>query len=165
MKVDFFSSKCQTITKEISFGICDNDDSNPAFLDFDNPTIWIAKISNQKSKEIIFTAIDNCVEIKRKNNEMENRCDTMLEYENNIVFIELKNKRADWIEEGINQIETTLKVFIENNDEYFKNLKTKRAFVTNRKHPNFHTIENETMKRFFYTYKVRLNIQAEILIK
>ena len=137
MKVNFFDIKCQTITKENIFGICENEANKPAFLDFKNTKNWIVTIENFNSKEIKFTAIDHCVDIKRENNELENRCDVMLQFEKNIIFIELKNKKKDWINKGFEQLEKTIKIFIENNRNYFYELKSRKAYVSNKKTSKF----------------------------
>ena len=111
-----------------------------------------------------FGILDNCIHVLRDNGEMDSQCDAMMTYNETIVFVELKNKRKDWKSEGIDQIEATLIRFIDNHTKYYYGFKKKKAFVANRKHPNFHEIENETMARFFGKYKIRLDIQAEIFI-
>ena len=164
MSVNFFDAKCRSTTNNSLFGLCDNEDSNPAYLDFNNKSNWNASVTNSvPPKELVFIAIDNCIEIRRENGDMDNRCDCLLSYVDNIVFVELKNKGGSWISEGMNQIEVTLKNYNTNHD--LSTIKHKRAFVANKRHPNFRVIDNEIKRRFWDKYRVRLNIDSEINIK
>lgn len=163
MSVNFFMAKCQTTTNEALFGLYDKEDKTPAKINLSQKGKWNATVINPTHKNITHTAIDHCIEILRKNGEMESRCDCMLTYPFNIIFIELKNKGSDWINEGINQIEVTINSFEKNHD--LSEIKHKRAFVANRKHPNFHVIDNERKRNFWDKHRVRLNVDSEIIIK
>jgi hypothetical protein len=163
MKVNFYDEAFQTKTTENKFGLIDDENNTAAYINVIEPSKWNAIVINSFSKEITHTAIDNCIELRRENGEMDNRCDSMLTYDDNIVFAELKNKGAEWITEGIKQIEITINHFSQNHD--LLAIKHKRAFVANRRHPNFHVIENETAKKFWENYRVRLNVDSEINIK
>jgi len=164
MSVNFFEAKCKSTTNKSLFGLCDNEDSSPAYPDFTNKSKWNATVNNSvPPKELVFVAIDNCIEIFRENNDMDNRCDCMITYPDNIVFVELKNKGSNWISEGINQIEVTLKNFNYNHD--LSAYRHKRAFVANKKHPNFHVIDTEGKRKFWDKYRVRLNIDSVINVK
>src|SRR5580700_10320823 len=104
MSIDFLLEDCSELTREKRFGICD-DDKTPAYIDAgEDEDKWIATVVNNVPKEITFRAIDNCIEILRENGEMESKCDVMMTYENNIVFLELKDKHSDWKSSGIDQI-------------------------------------------------------------
>lgn len=162
MSINFFQANCQSNTAVISFGICDNQNGTPAFIDTATPTQWIAKAENVNSINVKLTAIDNCISVLRPDGNMDSRCDAMLTYTDNIVFVELKNQRADWITDAVNQIETTIKHFLANHD--LNIFKHKRAFAVNKKHPHFNFGNPERSQRFFSEYKVRLNIEATIII-
>lgn len=165
MKIDFLDDKCLTITRDTRFGICDDDDKQPAYVNKDvDERKWIAKIDNAQGLEVWFRAIDNCIALFREKGEMISRCDAMLTYEGTIVFIELKDKVGGWKAEGIAQIEETLRLFIENHGDYYYSFKKKRAFIANRRHPNFHVIENETMRRFSSQFGIWLGIRATIKV-
>ena len=109
MKVNFFKKDCQTITNERKFGLFDAEDNMPAKIKLTEEKTWNATVFNDEKKTILVTAIDNCIEILRENGETENRCDMMLSYEDNLLFIELKNKRDSWQAEGLAQVEATIK--------------------------------------------------------
>ena len=165
MKVNFLSDECVTTTSARYFGICDDDDKRPAYLHFSpGDGLCIAKVTNTSQIPVIFRAIDNCIDVLRDSGDMESRCDVLLECEQNLIFIELKNKLGRWKAEGIDQLEKTLQLIIDSHPEYYSSFKKKRAFVANRKHPNFQEVENETMARFYKKYKVRLEISADIKI-
>ncbi|MFN5894258.1 MAG: hypothetical protein ACK45Z_16760, partial [Dolichospermum sp.] len=109
MSINFFKSTCQSQTNQYKFGLCDdpNKDKDPAYIDTVDCSKWIAIVENNQEIEVIFTAIDNCIEILRSNGERENRCDGMLTYNNHIIFVELKERKytnSVWIDEGENQL-------------------------------------------------------------
>lgn len=168
MNIDFFVPECQSDNiKTGKFGICDSLDTSsktPAYVDYDNEESWIACVENVSGNSVTFTAIDNCVVIRRENGEMDYRCDAMLTNVDNIVFIELKSQRRDWIQHAVwEQLYTTIKHFCENND--IGKYRYRRAFVCNRKHPRFDHSNKELMQTFYRKTGVRLNIQCDIVIK
>lgn len=165
MKIDFFQPKCQTENiKASDFGICDSSDETvktPAYVDYDNVCTWIAHIKNKTNKSLTLTAIDNCIIIHRKDGNKDFCCDAMLTNSDNIVFIELKNQRRDWIHHAVwEQLLTTIQHFCENND--IRKYKRRRAFVCNSKHPNFDYSHKELMQTFYQRTGVRLSIQRDI---
>ncbi len=163
MPINFFDPVCQEQpATAVLFGIVDDQNGTKAFIDTANSENWIAIVINPNQIAVVFTAIDNCVEILRPNGDMESRCDGMLTYPGNIVFVELKNQRKNWISDAIDQLETTIRHFFENHD--IDRFRRRRAFACNKRHPNFEVLENERMKRFFDESRVRLNVQAEIPI-
>jgi hypothetical protein len=167
MKLDFFKTDCQTITNQQRFGICDDEDitkKTPAYVNTDDESKWIAIVLNEHSKEILFTAIDNCIDMFRENGEMESRCDAMLTCEDSLILIELKNKVSDWKASGIDQIEATLIRLIENHETFYYSFRKRKAYVANRRHPKFQVIENATMRKFSTEYKIWLDIQATIKV-
>lgn len=164
MPIDFFKAQCILHTSEIKFGICDDDNKSPAYLNNSDESVWIAKVQNNESKLVIFTAIDNCIDFPLINGEMPSRCDAMLTCDNCVYVIELKNKRSDWKSSGIDQLEATITYLINELGEIYYNFRLRKAYVANRRHPNFHVIENETMEKFRDKYKVRLHLEAIIRI-
>jgi hypothetical protein len=108
MPIDFFNPQCQSNTTDVKFGICDDDNELPAYIDAANLNSWIASVINDDSKEIIFTAIDKCIDFPLIDGEMQSRCDVMMTCDNCLYLIELKNKRSDWQSSGIEQLEATI---------------------------------------------------------
>ena len=101
MSINFFKSTCQSQTNQYKFGLCDDPNEDPAYIDIDidDCSKWIAIVENNQEIEVIFTAIDNCIEILRSDGTMDNRCDCMLTYNNHLIFVELKEKnyRNNWV--------------------------------------------------------------------
>lgn len=162
MRVNFFNEDCLNSTDEEFFGICDGIRDSPAFISTNKDHKWIAIIDNKEKAEIKFYAIDNCVQINREDGNSEKRCDAMISYTDNILFIELKEVAKDWISGGIEQLERSIEVFIENHD--LSVFKKKRAFLANRKHPSFKFSHKEEMQRFKDKTLVRLIIGNEIKV-
>jgi len=164
MPIDFFQGACQEIQlNNCLFGICDDQNGLKAYTSLTYNEKWIAKVRNENNKEIVFTAIDNCISIIDENGNMVKRCDGMLTYFENVVFVELKDKNADWISQAVHQLETTIKYFL-NTPENILKFTHKRAFACNRQHPRFNYSNVARSQRFFSQYKVRLNIVATIEI-
>lgn len=164
MNVNFYAAECQEegITHQL-FGLCDNEDGSKAYVDTHQNNKWIATVSNPSSVSLTFTAIDNCITIERANEDMEKRCDGMLTYSENIIFVELKNQgTGGWISEGLKQIESTIIQFKANHP--LDEIKYKRAFVANRKKVRFQVLDPERKRRFFDKHRVRIHVGADIKI-
>ncbi|MCW3804410.1 hypothetical protein [Plebeiibacterium marinum] len=143
------------------FGICDDKNAERAYTDTGKPENWIAKVENKKKYTLTFTAIDKCV-IKDKEEEGRGRCDGMITSDDHIFFIELKDEKKDWIQDAISQLESTITFFKDHHDiEIFK---YKKAYACNKRKKIFKVIDNEENLRFFRKHKVRLDVQAEIIV-
>ena len=167
MSINFFKSTCQSQTNQYKFGLCDDPNEDPAYIDIDidDCSKWIAIVENNQEIEVIFTAIDNCIEIFRSNGERENRCEGMLTYNNHIIFVELKTRKSknrDWCGDGENQLRKTINVFIANHDLAI--YKSKKAYIANNKKPNFQSSQMERMDKFKDEIGFRLIIQNTIEI-
>ena len=163
MSVNFFNAICQEpLINAAIFGLCDDENGEKAHTNLFETDKWIAKVNNEHRIDLTFTAIDNCV-LKYNEQPTRGRCDCMLTSENHIYFIELKNVRTSgWIPDAIKQLESTVQFFNESHD--IRKFRHKKAFACNKKHKKFREIDNELNLRFFKTYKVRLDIQAEIIV-
>jgi hypothetical protein len=163
MQIDFFSapckqsnSNCQTpdiICRETTtlpnFGICDDPPpaATPAYLKFHSPDDWIAHVINLNSKKITFKAIDNCVPVYRVSGELECRCDGMFYYDNNLAFVELKDRGSKgWLSKGRTQLKITIASFIENHD--INKFDRVEAYVCNKQRPFAITNNNSEVQKF-----------------
>jgi hypothetical protein len=130
MAIDFFKATCQSITKEMVFGIYDNP---PATLVFENSENWHAWIENDHSKEITHIAIDGCLGIPDVEGE---RCESMLTYEDVLIFIELKdrdgNKQAG---KARSQLMNTINLF--KRDANIQCYGKHYGYIANKQRPNF----------------------------
>ena len=165
MKVDFFVEECRTDNiSSPRFGICDPGNHLPACVSHDNEDTWVAVVENQSGKAINFTAIDNCIEIRRENGEMDNRCDAMLTNPDTIIFIELKVQDKDWIHHAVNvQLQSTIDHFKANHA--IEKFRRRIAYACNRRHPQFQYSRMELLNEFRRRNGVRLNIVNTIVVK
>ena len=167
MSINFFKESCQCKTDQPRFGLCDepSPSNDPAYIDIDvsnQETKWIAIVENTNKIEVIFTAIDNCIEIEESDGK---RCDGMLTYQNRIIFLELKERNYTnriWIDEGEQQLENTINLFSKNYD--MANYKSKKAYIANRRKPNFQYAHKDRMQKFRNKTGFRLSIENTIII-
>jgi hypothetical protein len=163
VSVNFFDTECSESPRTNErFGLCDDDNESPAYSDSANEDNWIATVENT-GREVVFTPIDNCIIIsKKETKEKESTCDGMLTFTDTLYLVELKNKRKDWFTEGLGQIENTIELMKLNGAITHKYLK---AYVCNKKHPHFTTIDNAFSKEFKDRTGFRIDNQAKIKIR
>ncbi len=167
MSIDFSKVDCQTTTNKKRFGIYDSEDNSPARIMFDKEDVWNAVVENDTSKTIIHTAVDNCIEIRRGNGEMEARCDSMLLIQDTLILLELKNKRDSWQSEGLLQIEAVIRRMKEENHSLYADSKKRKGVVANRKaqFPSFSMSNKEQREYFMREYKMRIEFESVIKVK
>ena len=141
--INFFDEDCTEETTAPLFGICDEESGRAAYIDTENEDIWLAEVTNKEEKKVAFVAIDNCIEVLEENGDMAKRCDGLLVYEQNLVFVELKRVRKNWVKDGVEQLKATIAHFKENSDE--SDFSRKRAFLANSKHPQFKYSHKQAM--------------------
>lgn len=162
MKVDFLVNTCKEPARTDSvFGLCDDQNGQKAYSTIDNAGKWIATVKNDKNIELVFTPIDNCL-IKSYELEGIGRCDGLLTSPDHLYFIELKDVAKNWVSEAVEQLESTINLFKENHD--INAFRHKKAFACNKQHRYFQEVDNEFNLAFFRKHKVRIDIQAEIII-
>ncbi|GHV11206.1 hypothetical protein AGMMS49938_01490 [Fibrobacterales bacterium] len=166
--MNFFDKKYQEpITTDKEFGVCDDENGKIAYTDRRDKSKWIATITNGKSFKLIFTAIDKGV---MKDTEFTNkpRCEGMIisTTKEHIYFLELKvQKKGGAISIAKKQLKSTIEIFNKIHPEILLEYKSRKAFICNKKHPYFKKIENSEQKEFWELYKVRLDINTEIIFK
>jgi hypothetical protein len=108
--------------------------------------------------------LDNCIDVFKEDGNMERRCDGVLNYSNNIIFIELKSVRTGgWIKDGVEQLEITVERYF--SDKNIRDYGKKRAVLANSKRPFFHYGQQSRMEDFRMKTGVRLIINSKILIR
>jgi len=167
MSIEFFKTDCQTETSEAKFGLYDAEDRTPAQIKQTDESTWNATVLNDAGKEILFTAIDNCIDVFRENGDMDSRCDCMLSYDSTLLLIELKNKRGSWQAEGLAQIESIVKRMMGEVPDYYGSFEKRKAIVANRRNqfPAFQESNTEQRQYFRSKYKMRIQFEAEIIIR
>jgi hypothetical protein len=167
MSINFFDTNCQSQTNQPKFGLCDDPppSKDPAYININDSRKWIAIVENNQEINVIFTAIDNCIQIFRSDGKMDNRCDGMLTYNNNIIFVELKERKytnSVWIDDGEKQLRKIISVFINNHD--LQIFKSKKAYIANSKKPQFQYSHKERMQKFRNDTGFTLIIQKTIKV-
>jgi len=174
--VNFFTGQCadgspsDDVTTAAEFGLCD--DVNPpgqpktrAYLDENDPAKWVARVLNAPRDEVTFKGVDNCILIERpvpvgQQPELESSCDGILLYENNIVFVELKDRRRDLLKKPVEQVQATIQAFKDAHD--LTAYASRRAFIVNKAHPHFNEGRNQRANSFFTESGVVLRSEATI---
>jgi hypothetical protein len=130
MAIDFFQAACQSATNETVFGI---NDVPPATLSSINSDDWHVWVDNPNGKVVSHTAIDDCLGIPRSEGE---RCESMITYEDVIIFIELKDRDGGrWAGKARDQLINTIALFKRDADisVYTRHY----AHIANKQRPNF----------------------------
>lgn len=162
MSVNFFVAACQEPPFNDSiFGLCDDQNGLKAYTNTEDSTKWIATVKNDNQKQLVFTAVDKCI-IKDNEHQGRGRCDGMLTSDEHVYFVELKDQAKSWKTDAIEQLESTIQFFIESHD--INIYKHKKALACNKQHKHFQEIDNELNRSFFRKYKVRIDVQAEIIV-
>lgn len=162
MKINFFDTQCQSQSSRKRFGIRD---LPPAKIDEHDGTTWIAVVDNEYLRQVTFTAIDHCIEIKRADGKMEKRCDGVLTYDNHIIFLELKEsnkKGSDWVKEADIQLRITIGLFEESDDAIKYN--EKMAYISNSERPRFRQGQISRMEQFLTDTGYVLRVENRIVI-
>lgn len=149
MPINFFDPNCKTESDISRFGLCDDPppDSNPAYIDENDPSKWIATVNNNIQEIVRFYAIDNCVPILRPNGDMESRCDGLLLYSNKLIFIELKSREGgQWLKKGREQITTIVNIFKSQNN--INSYAKVEAYVCNSLRPMTHFGQASNIQKF-----------------
>lgn len=142
--IDFFDEGNKQSTKKELFGLCDDDNKQPAYIDSDisnKETKWIGIVINETQKEVLFYPVDNCIKLIRPDGSMAQRCEGILRSDSNtLIFTELKDRKvlpAVWLKEAESQIIETLKFFLDN---YKSNNYKIKAWISNKQltNPNYY---------------------------
>lgn len=167
MRIDFLKAECQKTTSEIRFGLYDAEDTSPVQIKLTEEELWNATVINEHRKNVIVTAIDNCIDVRRANGKMDKRCDCMLTYDSTLLLVELKNKIGTWQKEGLDQIENIVRIMRRENADFYNNFSKRKAIVANKKHriPGFQVSNFEQRQYYFSKYQLRIQFEAEIVIK
>lgn len=162
MSLNFLENRCREAERtDRLFGLCDDQDGRKAYSDSDDQKKWIATVKNDNAICLVFTPIDKCI-IRDNEFPGRGRCDGMLTSSEHLYFVELKDKAKAWIPESIEQLESTILFFKEiHNINVFKH---KKAFACNKRHNHFYESFNELNSKFWRKHRVRIEIQAEILV-
>ncbi|MCD8166855.1 MAG: hypothetical protein LUE93_12515 [Bacteroides sp.] len=148
----FFPKKYKLTSKKKRFGLCDcpPPPHQMAYLDEKNGENWIAVVENFYEYEINFIPVDYCIELKRPDHTMDNRCDCFLFHETTIVFVELKQRNeygSKWVADGEKQLRATIRHFEKR--PVARDFTVKKAYIANSAKPLFRTGQMVRMENFY----------------
>lgn len=154
----FFNTGCSEAPprSDAEFGICDREDGTPAYTVLVHEPAWVATVLNPDTKDVTFTAIDNCIDLPKD----RRRCDGMLTTVDTLYLVELKNKLADWIPDALEQLESTMELLREQED--LTAFRFRKAFACNRRHRRFQEVGQERNLKCFREHGFRFDIHATI---
>lgn len=165
MPVNFFDNPHMMTTSSHRFGLCDdvapiNCPRNPAYIDETDEDKWTAVVCNSEHRFTSFYPIDNCIEIRREDGQLDRRCDGLLKYDNDLIFVELKDRASgSWVAAGFEQLKTTIENFNQNHDSKAFRI---RAQLCNKQKPftvySCHTAIERFKEETGYTVTVNRTI-------
>lgn len=155
---------CKTETTSERFGISDVNSSQrqPAFIDTTNEIVWDVVVKNTLNKNVIFKAVDFCVDAFRDNGELIKRCEGFLFFDNKILFIELKKRaKGNWLKDAREKFEETILKFRENYAN--NNFEILEPIVSNKMFSRVH--QNEMLQKRILKDNVGLDFHISSTIK
>ncbi len=151
--------------QDLKCGIVDGTDGKPAYTTNDRTLKWNAIIHNPNGREFQFVPVDNNIIINQLNgHDKEKSCDGMLLVDGNemIAFIELKDVRTGGFPKAIEQLESTIKYFLKSHN--YSVFKRRRAYIANIAHPKFQYSMKDDMEHFRSSLKFTLFPESNIRI-
>ena len=102
----------RSVSNKELFGLCDDTPParNPAYIDEADKSKWIGIVDNPDSKPIGFYGIDHCLVLQTgKEEETQQVCDGLLHYDDELIFVELKDRQyRGWVKTGCEQLGATV---------------------------------------------------------
>lgn len=156
----------RSLSKKDEFGLCDDAPParNPAYIDETDKTKWIGVVDNPNLKSVAFYGIDHCLVLKTgKGEETQQECDGLLHYDNELIFVELKDRQySGWVKKGCNQLTATIEYIGKTSS--FKNFRSVKAYICNRQRPYFNANYHCHIQEFKDKTGIELNILRKINI-
>ena len=166
--IDFCPTEHISSSCKRKFGICDRPApaAEKAYIAEKQGQDWIAAVDNHYRLKVNFVPVDHCIELRKADGKMDNRCDGCLFYEDTIIFVELKQRKSkgsQWIKDGEQQLRSTIGYFEQ--QEEAQNFPIKKACIANSERPLFRTGQAVRMERFFLETNYILRIENRINIE
>lgn len=165
--IDFFPTEHISASRKRRFGVCDPPASEEkAYIAESQGENWIAIVDNYYELHIKFVPIDHCIDLRKPDGNMDNRCDGCLFYEKTILFVELKQrniKGSQWIKDAELQLRSTIKHF--ENGAQAAGFNNKKAYIANSAKPRFRSGQSARMEMFFSETGYVLEIKNTIEIR
>lgn len=165
MALNFLDPQYKQTSISRIFGICDDQNKTPAYIDESDPSTWAAEVVNEDLKLVSFYPIDYCVDTLREDGKMDNRCDGLLTYEDIFIFVELKDRsKHKWVQEGLMQLEASIKHFRSAHKELSAQ-SVIRAQLCNKQRPRAVVSCNVERDKFKEKVGCIVNVNKRITIK
>jgi hypothetical protein len=153
MPVNYFNAH-HTESNLQQFGLYDEPDpiKAPAYILEAQRTKWIGIVNNPNQITVHFHGIDNDLTVRvykapPHEKEWESNCDGMLHYNNNVSFIELKERQGSgWLAGATTQLINTVKLFAM--QQNLNDLDNVDAFVCNSMRPRSNGNHMKELQRF-----------------
>lgn len=154
-RINFFDYNTGPHTYK-EFGLCDDRNQTPVYIDQDNRDKWIANINNSQQVQLFLIPVDNKIDFPG----WLKKCDAIIYSDKTILFIELKDQRTSWLQNAIEQLQDTISVFNNNHDiSVFIN---RKAYACNKAHPNYNCSNKETIQNFYNRNRIVLRTTTKI---
>lgn len=162
--MSFFDSKCLKEINLAEFGLCDDKENQPAYIDTQDKSKWIAEIINPVSLDVEFYAIDNCLLFENKNNNKISTCDAAIKIEESkLYFIELKRRKSKgWIGKAKKQLKSTLELYRRFDPQPIEHI---ICCASNSQRPSAPTSNLSSLRDFKQETGCKLLVQAKITLE
>jgi hypothetical protein len=164
LQVVFLDESFKTVSSLAIFGLCDDGEQKPAYLDENDQPQWIAVVNNDKQKLVAFYPLDNRLVLIREDGKPDKICDCLLAHDTTVIFVELK-ERTDhkWKPEADEQLRSTIAYFEKSPET--SQFTVKKAYIANKRRPNFNLDDMPRIKRFMHDTGYVLQITNNITIQ
>lgn len=164
--INFFPTEYIISSSKRRFGVCDPPASEEkAYIAEGEGENWIAVVDNYYESKIKFVPVDHCINLRKPDGKMDNRCDGCLFYEKTVIFVELKDRNCkgnQWIKDAELQLRSTIRHF--ENEKQSEGFIVKKAYIANNAKPRFRSAQNTRMENFFAETNYVLRIENTIEI-
>lgn len=158
----FFEERCRTGINNQRFGIRDDIENQPAYIDIECEEKWGAEIINATGQALDFYALDSCLTLRNADNSIPSLCDAAIQTaQNELYFIELKNRASKgWRGKAMQQLRNTVELYRakEGKNHFIKIT----CCVCNSQKPRAPESNLSPMRQFERELGCRLLVQAKV---
>ncbi|SDF61038.1 hypothetical protein [Chitinophaga filiformis] len=172
MPVNFFNDTLHTHSSNEQFGLCDKPHPirEPSYINEDRTEPWIGIVNNPNNHHVDFYGLDHALKIpipepNPDGKYLEKLCDGMMNHNNKLDFVELKEAQGGgkWIGNATKQILSAIRLYEENHND-IANYQEVNAYICNSLQPALNT---NTMhpKQDFQNLSLTYGFKGELIVK
>lgn len=170
MPINFFDAH-HTQSNKRKFGLYDKPHParEPSYIMEEDDSTWIGIVNNPNEITADFYGLDHSLKIpipppNPENKYLESLCDGLLEHQNNLAFVELKERDGNgkWIGKSTDQIINAIRLFASNHD--ISAYRRVDGHICNKLKPAFHT-NCAIPKEKFREASVEFNFKGELIVQ